>query len=75
MIKIIEDYFILETKDTAYIFKKDKSGILIHLYYGSKVALDLNSLKALENNIEHPNGSQIKNLSDETLIEDKLILK
>ena len=60
MIKIIDDYFILETKDTAYIFKKDKSGILIHLYYGNKVALDINSLKALENNISHPIGNEIR---------------
>ena len=67
MIKIIEDYFILETKDTAYIFKKDKSGILIHLYYGSKVALDINSLKALENNIEHPIGNNIVLSKDDPL--------
>ena len=60
MIRIIEDYFILESKDTAYVFKKDKSGILIHLYYGSKVALDINSLKALENNISHPIGNEIR---------------
>lgn len=59
MIKIIDNYFILETINTSYIFKKHDSLHLIHLYYGKKIDVDKETLKSLENNIKFPIGSGI----------------
>ncbi|MGI6608408.1 MAG: alpha-galactosidase [Erysipelotrichaceae bacterium] len=36
MIKKVKDHFILETRNTTYIFKILANGYLAHLYYGSK---------------------------------------
>ncbi len=37
MIRKISEYFILDTKNTSYIFRVMKSGQLEHLYYGKKM--------------------------------------
>ena len=60
MIKIIDDYFILETDNTSYVFKKDKSGVLFHLYYGKKINVDKETLKSLEFSPDHPIGNEIR---------------
>ncbi|MCR5564636.1 MAG: hypothetical protein K6F59_02405 [Gammaproteobacteria bacterium] len=60
MIKVIDNYFILETSNTSYIFKKDESGILIHLYYGKKIKNDKNTLDNLVNLANHPNGTDVR---------------
>lgn len=39
MIKIINDFFHLETQNTAYIFSKSLSGLLLHHYYGKKITI------------------------------------
>lgn len=66
MIKIVEDYFILETKNTMYIFKKDKSGYLIHLYYGKSINIDKESLDNLLVIPAHPIGTDLR-LSKENM--------
>ena len=47
MIKFLDPYIIIETKNTSYVMKK-QGGLLLHLYYGSKIAYksarDLNCL-------------------------------
>ncbi len=37
MIKFLDPYIIIETKNTSYVMKK-QGGLLLHLYYGSKIA-------------------------------------
>ena len=59
MIKVLNEYFILETKNTSYIFKLIETGHLIHLYYGKKIDYDLDSLKSLEKEYSQVIGTNI----------------
>lgn len=43
MIRKIDDYYVLETKQTTYCLKRLKSGHLQHLYYGKR--LEIHSLQ------------------------------
>ena len=64
MIKVLNDYFILETKNTSYVFKKIETGHLIHLYYGSKIDKSLESLESLEKSYLSAYGNNIYYSSD-----------
>lgn len=57
MIKLLNDYFILETNNTSYIFYKEKSGHLIHLYYGDKIDFKTEDLEALKIKMKSPIGN------------------
>ncbi len=59
MIKVLNDYFILETKNTSYVFKKIETGHLLHLYYGSKIDSNLESLESLEKSYLSSFGNNI----------------
>mgnify|MGYP003289681777 CR=1 FL=1 len=47
MIKILKNYYIIETKNLSYIFHVNKVGYLISDYFGDKIKVDENSLNAL----------------------------
>ena len=47
MINEKENLFILETKNTSYLFYVDELGLLQHLYYGSQIDLSGDALLAL----------------------------
>ena len=53
MIKDTNNVFILETKNTSYVFYADKLGLLHHLYYGGKIDVTADALLALTQ--KHPN--------------------
>jgi len=59
MIKIINNYFILETNNTSYIFMIDELKHLIHLYYGKKIEVDENALQSLSHNYKYSLGNAI----------------
>lgn len=56
MINEKENLFILETKNTSYLFYVDELGLLQHLYYGSQIDLSGDALLALQQKHPNPNG-------------------
>ncbi|MFV0379918.1 MAG: alpha-galactosidase [Anaerorhabdus sp.] len=65
MIKEVNGLFILESKNTSYIFKKLKSGHLEHLYYGKKIELSKDLEDAISNKCSNLNGCSIAYDGDE----------
>lgn len=56
MIREENKHFILETKNTSYIFYIDEQGLLRHLYYGKKISVSGDSFLALQQKTPNPNG-------------------
>ena len=56
MIREENKTFLLETKNTSYIFYIDEQGLLRHLYYGKKIDFSGDALRALQQKIPNPNG-------------------
>lgn len=64
MIKILEDYFVLETSNTSYIFGIDEVKHLVHYYYGKKIDIDDNSINNLKSRREFAIGNGISYSED-----------
>lgn len=47
MISVQDECFLLHTKGTTYAFYVNETGNLVHLYYGSKLVVDSNSIKGM----------------------------
>lgn len=59
MINIFDDYFVIETKNTSYIFGYDEVKHLEHYYYGKKLDIDKDVKKNLKQRQEFPIGNGI----------------
>ena len=59
MIKIFDDYFVLETNSTSYIFGYDEVKHLEHYYYGNKLELTPDIKKTLKQRQEFPIGNGV----------------
>lgn len=57
MIKIIDDYFKLDTVNSSYIFEVNAAGVLEHLYYGSRI--DTQDISFLRQKREFEPGSTL----------------
>lgn len=64
MIKIFDDYFVLETENTSYIFGVDEAKHLIHYYYGKKIELKDNEIDNLKSRREFAVGNGISYSED-----------
>ena len=56
MIREKDRVFVLETKNTSYIFYADELGLLQHLHYGAKIELSGDAVPALMQKCPNPNG-------------------
>ncbi|MDD3348395.1 MAG: hypothetical protein PHD85_01920, partial [Bacilli bacterium] len=57
MIKIVDNHFILETKQTSYVITYTKSGLLLHDYYGEKV--EFVDFECIRQKLENGRGTAV----------------
>lgn len=75
MIKIFDDFFIIETKNTSYVLRKTKEGYLEHLYYGSRIRIEeASDATILVRNLAIDPGNTIRYGKDNSsTLENKLL--
>ena len=59
MIQAQNGLFMLETKNTSYVFCTDETGNLVHLHYGEKISMEYDAVKALMYKCTNQNGCSI----------------
>jgi len=59
MIRKIDDYFVIETKNLSYIIHVNKVGYIIHDYFGNKIEVNDTSIKSLGLKEEFAKGTTV----------------
>jgi len=79
MIFLKDNNFILNTKNTSYVFGVNKEGCLEHMHYGAKVAVpqrdDDDTFRALQEKISHMKGNTIVYTNDSLSQPEDMLLE
>ncbi len=72
-ITVTHKNFVLETKNTSYIFRTIETGQLEHIYYGAKIRVDRDSILYESHTNAHGNSLFYNNDHPELSLEDVLL--